>query len=91
MGEFAKIKDAIGAQHLDEGFRIPALIRFVGQEMAYLSTSNDGPRMYVNIEDHLSHQTGLDNIPFQVKSKAKGAYGAKHLPGLEQLCATCKP
>ncbi|EIE21168.1 hypothetical protein COCSUDRAFT_33813, partial [Coccomyxa subellipsoidea C-169] len=38
-----------------EGFRVPPLIRFVSEEMPYLSNTNGGPRMFVNLEDHLSH------------------------------------
>ena len=38
----------------------------IGQETPLLSNANDAPRMYVNIEDHLTHQTGVENVQFQV-------------------------
>ncbi|KAK9796706.1 hypothetical protein WJX73_006743 [Symbiochloris irregularis] len=59
------VHDAIQEQDLGIGFRIPGLIRFVGQEEAWLSNANGAPRMFFNLEDHLSHQTGRENVPFQ--------------------------
>jgi hypothetical protein len=47
-----------------KGFRTPALIRFVDGEDFYLSPSNGGPRMYVNIEDYVSLSTGQPNKEF---------------------------
>jgi len=46
------------------GFRTPALIRFIGSEPFYLSPSNGHPVMYVNIEDHLSISSGHQNAEF---------------------------
>ncbi len=39
-----------GSGALWNGFRTPALVRFVASEGAYLSNTNGGPRMYINIE-----------------------------------------
>eukprot|EP00894_Picocystis_sp_ML_P001716 jgi/Pico_ML_1/52233/g2968.t3 len=39
------------------GFRAPALVRFIGAEDSYLSNSYGEPVMFVNIEDHISHNT----------------------------------
>lgn len=39
-----------GPAKLYEGLRTPGLIRFVNGEEYYLSTTNGGPRMYINIE-----------------------------------------
>lgn len=39
---------------VSDGFRNPALIRFVSGEPYYLSPTHGGPRMYLNIEDWLS-------------------------------------
>lgn len=61
-----QVGDAIFSQGLDEGFRVPNLIRFVNDESAYLSTAHGGPRMFINLEDHLSLTTGVDNSAFQV-------------------------
>ena len=48
------------------GFPVPPLIRFVGEEEAFLSNANGGPRMFLNIEDHQSYQTGKPNLRFDV-------------------------
>ena len=53
-------------RNLTKGFRIPGLIRFVNGEAGYLAPTNGGPRMYINIEDHLHWTTGMVNIEFQV-------------------------
>ena len=45
---------------------IPPLIRILGAEDAYLSNAHGGPRMFFNIEDHLSKSTGVVNTQFQV-------------------------
>lgn len=42
-----------GPDNLWEGFRTPALIRFVTGEDFYISATNGGPRMYVNIGELL--------------------------------------
>ena len=54
------------AGNLGLGFAVPPLIRFVNGEEAYLANTNGGPRMFFNIEDHLSFSTGVDNTMFQV-------------------------
>jgi FAD/FMN-containing dehydrogenase len=56
--------DNNGGRNISEGFRTPALIRFVGKEPFYLSPSNGYPVMYVNIEDHLSISSGRQNSEF---------------------------
>ena len=53
-----------GPRQLNVGFRTPALMRFVSGEDFYLSPSNGGPVMYVNIEDHLSLSSGRQNEEF---------------------------
>ena len=53
-----------GPRQLNVGFRTPALMRFVSGEEFYLSPSNGGPVMYVNIEDHLSLSSGRQNEEF---------------------------
>jgi hypothetical protein len=55
------------------GFPVPPLIRFVGEEEAYLSNANGGPRIFFNIEDHQSYQTGHPNTKFDVRSVFKPA------------------
>lgn len=55
----------IDSKQLGQGFRTPGLIRFVSQETGYLSPTSDGPRMFVNLEDYLSHTTGQPNTQFQ--------------------------
>lgn len=67
-----KVQDAIEAQNLGLGFRIPGLIRIVGREDAWLSNANGAPHMSVNLEDHLSHQNGKENVPFQVRYLCSG-------------------
>jgi hypothetical protein len=57
----------IDSKQLGQGFRTPGLIRFVSQETGYLSPTSDGPRMFVNLEDYLSHTTGQPNTQFQVR------------------------
>ena len=44
---------------------IPALLRFLGPEEAYLSNCNDGPRFLINLDDHLSYPPGRINHDFQ--------------------------
>jgi hypothetical protein len=51
-------------RNLSTGFRAPALIRFVSEEEFYLSPSNGHPVMYINIEDHLSISSGVQNKEF---------------------------
>jgi hypothetical protein len=41
-------------------------VRFVAGERAYLSNTQGGPRMYINIEDYLTYATGKTNKEFQV-------------------------
>ncbi len=57
----------IDSQQLGQGFRTPGLIRFVCQDTGYLSPTSDGPRMFINVEDYLSHTTGQPNTQFQVR------------------------
>lgn len=62
----AQVLGEIDSKQLGEGFRTPGLIRFVSQDTGYLSPTSDGPRMFVNLEDYLSHTTGTMNTEFQV-------------------------
>jgi hypothetical protein len=55
------------AEDLLAGFVVPPLIRFVNGESPYLANANGGPRMFFNIEDHLSKSTGVINTKFQVR------------------------
>ena len=64
----AQVSRSINDNQLWQGFRVPALIRFVNEESAYLSLTSGGPRMYINMEDYVSRQTGSENIPFLVRS-----------------------
>jgi FAD/FMN-containing dehydrogenase len=43
-----------GPAELWRGFRTPSLIRFVNGEPFYLSTTNDMPRIYINMEDSVT-------------------------------------
>ena len=54
------------SQDLLLGFSVPPLIRFVGPEQPFLSNANGGPRIFFNIEDHQSYQTGKPNTRFDV-------------------------
>lgn len=47
-----------GPKRLWRGFRSPALVRFVAGERGYLSNTNGGPRLYINMEDYISAATG---------------------------------
>ena len=53
-----------GSENLWEGFRTPALVRFVSGEEFYLAPSNGGPVMYVNIEDYITKSSGVENWRF---------------------------
>ena len=53
-----------GPDALWEGFRTPALIRFVTGEDYYLSATQGGPRMYINIEDYITKSTKVRNAKF---------------------------
>lgn len=59
-----EIADIMYSEDLLLGFPVPPLIRFVGQEEAYLSNTNGAPRIFFNIEDHQSYQTGHPNHRF---------------------------
>ncbi len=52
------------SQNLWEGFRTPALVRFISGEEFYLSNTHGGPRMYVNIEDYVSKSSNSPNRQF---------------------------
>ena len=53
-----------GPAALWEGFRTPALIRFLTGQDYYLSPTHGGARMYVNMEDYLTKSTGKPNEKF---------------------------
>jgi len=59
---------AMYEENLLLGFSVPPLIRFVGEEEAFLSNANGGPRIFFNIEDHQSYQTGMPNVKFNVRN-----------------------
>ena len=61
---------AMESQNLAGGFVVPPLLRFLSAERAYLANAHGGPRMFVNIEDHLSANTGRPNTRFQARSAA---------------------
>ena len=63
-----QVSQSINDNQLWQGFRVPALIRFVNEESAYLSVTSGGPRMYINMEDYVSRQTGSENAPFLVRA-----------------------
>lgn len=50
----------------NQGFLVPPLVRFVSEDSGYLSYTNGGPRMFINLEDHLSHTTKKPNVQFEV-------------------------
>ena len=62
--------NALWKSGLGEGFRVPALLRFVNKEDPYLAMSHGGPRMYINMEDHVSHSLKKPNVPFEVSNHA---------------------
>ena len=47
-----------GPRPLWDGFRTPALLRFITGEEFYLSYTHGGPRMFVNIEDYITLSSG---------------------------------
>jgi len=48
-----------------QSFYSPALVRFVSQEDGLLSQTEDGPRLYINIEDYLFYVQGrMRNVGF---------------------------
>ncbi|KAI8470601.1 MAG: POT family-domain-containing protein [Monoraphidium minutum] len=57
--------EVYGPHQLFQGFRTPALFRFVAGEESYLSPSAGGPALYINLEDHVSYATGRPNAAFQ--------------------------
>jgi hypothetical protein len=54
-----------GPYALWSGTRTPFLTRFVKGEDGYLSNTNGGPRMYMNLEDFVLYSTGRRNAAFQ--------------------------
>lgn len=57
-------KEIYGPKALWQGFRTPPLIRFVSNEDAYLALTHDGPRMFINLEDYVTHNGAAPNTPF---------------------------
>lgn len=103
QAEACKLTQVLGeidSKQLGQGFRTPGLIRFVSQETGYLSPTSDGPRMFVNLEDYLSHTTGQPNTQFQVWHTQRSllmlqcvpANGAMYIhichPVLQVICST---
>ncbi|KAK9908861.1 hypothetical protein WJX75_003902 [Coccomyxa subellipsoidea] len=68
------------AKDLAGGFAVPPLIRFVNGEEAYLSNTNGGPRMFFNIEDHLSMSTGRVMGIFRQECGARMHWGKAGWP-----------
>jgi len=60
---------AVTQQDLAAGFVVPPLLRFVSAEGAYMSNAHGGPRMFLNIEDHLADSTGRVNARFQARPR----------------------
>jgi len=54
-----------GPYRLWTGARTPFLTRFVKGEDGYLSLTNGGPRLYMNLEDFVLYSTGQYNAAFQ--------------------------
>jgi FAD/FMN-containing dehydrogenase len=55
-----------GPQELWRGFRTQCLTRFISGEEFYISNTNGGPRMYINMEDYISRSNGnIVNTQFQ--------------------------
>ena len=77
----AQVVGAVTSQDLAGGFVVPPLLRFVSAEDAYLSNTNGGARMFFNIEDHLSWNTGVVNARFQARtlSCASSEEGGIHM------------
>jgi hypothetical protein len=80
-----------GPDSLWEGFRTPALIRFVTGEEFYISNTHGGPHMYVNIEDYLSLSTNKPNEKwdriaelFLTRCNARLHWGKYGQPQLDQ-------
>lgn len=49
-----------------QGFRTQCLTRFISGEEYYISNTNGGPRMYINMEDYISRSNGdVVNTQFQ--------------------------
>ena len=67
-GALPQVEAAMNEEDLFGGFPVPPLIRFVGDEEAFLSNANGGPRIFLNIEDHQSYQTGESNLKFDVSA-----------------------
>ena len=82
----------IDSKQLGQGFRTPGLIRFVSQETGYLSPTSDGPRMFVNLEDYLSHTTGQPNTQFQVRHPPHSLLMLQCVPhkGIMYVLQCCK-
>lgn len=76
----AQVVGAVTSQDLAGAFVVPPLLRFVSAEEAYLSNANGGARMFFNIEDHLSWNTGVVNARFQacILSCASSEEGGIH-------------
>ena len=51
-------REMYGMRRLWTGFRTPALMRLVAEEDAYLSNTNGGARLYINLEDYISPAAG---------------------------------
>ena len=66
MAQLAKLWE----QGANQGFLVPPLVRFVSGDQGYLDMTNGGPRMFINLEDHISHTTKKPNLPFEVAGPA---------------------
>ncbi|CAG9460808.1 unnamed protein product [Pedinophyceae sp. YPF-701] len=54
-----------GSAQLSRGFTTPMLVRFNAGSDVYLSPTNGGPRMSINLEDYRTHQGAGDNAAFK--------------------------
>ena len=67
------------SQDLSGGFVVPPLLRFLSAEGAYLANAHGGPRMFMNLEDHLSANTGRANTRFQARRPNLGVWLGFHV------------
>lgn len=72
--QLAKLWDEGASQ----GFLVPPLVRFVSGDRGYLDMTNGGPRMFINLEDHISHTTKQPNLHFEVMTPSLHAKWTNH-------------
>lgn len=83
-----------GPRQLWTAFRVPALMRLVKEEDAYLSNTHGGPRLYINMEDYITSAALTGRSPnfqavmglFREKCAARMHWGKA---GFQQPYAQC--